>query len=154
MRCPFCGVDRDRVVDSRPSADSVRRRRVCLACDRRFTTYERREQVPLRVMKRDGQRVPFRQDKILAGLARACHKRPIPSDVLEGAVVDIEAALLEGESREVSSHDIGELVLEKLRAIDDVAYVRFASVYRAFDDIGAFLDTLKPLLKQQQQEQT
>jgi transcriptional repressor NrdR len=151
MRCPFCKADKSRVVDSRSAGDGfvIRRRRECLACDRRYTTYERIEETPLRVIKKDGARVPFDRNKILNGLIKACEKRPISTEQLEAVASRIERRINERFEREVASKEIGEMVMDELRDLDEVAYVRFASVYREFKDIHAFrrhLDELKSLL--------
>jgi transcriptional repressor NrdR len=148
LRCPYCKANNDRVIDSRTSgeADVIRRRRECLECDGRFTTYEKIGETPLRVVKKDGTRVPFDRDKILRGMLVACEKRSIATDVLEGIVTDIETQLHEMFDKEVASKYIGHLVMEALGKLDQVAYVRFASVYREFKDVNQFLDELKPLL--------
>jgi transcriptional repressor NrdR len=149
MQCPFCKTDNDKVIDSR-AADGgtvIRRRRQCLECDRRYTTYERIEEIPLRVIKKDGTRVPFERRKIFEGLAKACEKRPVATDTLEAITQDIERELSEIADREVTSREIGELVMRKLRELDQVAYVRFASVYREFKDINQFLEELRPMLE-------
>ncbi len=148
MRCPYCKANNDRVIDSRLSgeADCIRRRRECLECKGRFTTYEKTGETTLRVIKKDGTRVPFDRDRILRGLLVACEKRPVPTEALEAVVAGIEAQLLEMFDKEVSSKYIGHLVMEALRELDQVAYVRFASVYREFKDVNQFLDELKPLL--------
>ncbi len=149
MRCPYCNTDNDRVIDSRASADglSIRRRRECLECNRRFTTYERMEETPLRVVKKDGSRVPFDRGQILKGMLKACEKRPVAIEDLERITSDIERRLTEMFEREVSSKYIGQLVMEELKKLDQVAYVRFASVYREFKDVQQFLEELKPLLQ-------
>ncbi|MBM4030846.1 MAG: transcriptional repressor NrdR [Planctomycetes bacterium] len=149
MRCPFCKTDNDKVVDSRSSegAAVIRRRRECLECSRRYTTYERVEEIPLRVIKKDGSRQPFERRKILEGMMKACEKRPVATDALEGIVSEIERRLADIADREVSSHQIGEMVMQHLRELDQVAYVRFASVYRAFKDINQFLEELRPMLE-------
>lgn len=149
MRCPYCNTDNDRVIDSRASADglSIRRRRECLECSRRFTTYERMEETPLRVVKKDGSRVPFDRGQILKGMLKACEKRPVAMEDLERITSDIERRLTEMFDREVGSKYIGQLVMEELRKLDQVAYVRFASVYREFKDVQQFLEELKPLLQ-------
>ncbi len=149
MRCPYCKQDHDRVIDSRSSADgfSIRRRRECLDCNRRFTTYERMEDSPLRVVKKDGSRVPFDRNKILQGLLKACEKRPVALEEIESITSGIERRLAEMFDREVSSKYIGQLVMEELKQLDQVAYVRFASVYREFKDISQFLEELKPMLE-------
>jgi len=148
MRCPYCKANNDRVVDSRTSgeADVIRRRRECLECAGRFTTYEKAGEASLRVVKKDGSRVPFDRDKLLAGLLVACHKRPVETETLESIVTDIESQLHEMFDKEVASKFIGHLVMDALRKVDQVAYVRFASVYREFKDVNQFLDELKPLL--------
>lgn len=148
MRCPYCKANNDRVVDSRTSgeADVIRRRRECLECKGRFTTYEKVGETPLRVVKKDGTRVPFDRDKILRGMLVACEKREIATDVLEGIVTEIETELHEMFDKEVASKYIGHQVMEALGELDQVAYVRFASVYREFKDVNQFLDELKPLL--------
>jgi len=149
MKCPFCRHEEDKVVDSRSSGEGhlIRRRRECLKCGRRFTTYERVEEVPLMVIKKDGRREPFDRKKALAGILKACEKRPIGMDVLEAMVDKIERALEKKFEREVESSRIGELVMKKLHDIDDVAYVRFASVYRQFKDVTQFTEEVKNLLK-------
>ena len=149
MKCPQCDCVDSRVIDSRPTAEdsTIRRRRECPACLRRFTTYERLEEQPLVVIKKDGSRQVFSRSKILAGLLKACEKRPVSLDVLEAAVLDIEAKLLNETPSEIPSARIGELVMERLRGIDEVAYVRFASVYRQFTDINNFLGELEKILK-------
>ena len=151
MKCPYCGKADSKVIDSRPADDSarIRRRRECLACGKRFTTYEVVETVALMVVKKDKSREAFDREKLLAGLMRASYKRPVSYDMLEGAVLNIEQALLSGPDREVSSTLVGELAMQELRKIDEVAYVRFASVYRQFSDINTFMDELKSLLKKQ-----
>lgn len=149
MRCPYCSSNNDRVIDSRTSGDAyvIRRRRECLQCAKRFTTYEKVEEPTLHVVKKDGSRVPFDRAKILNGLLRACEKRPISLERLEETVNRIEAQLNESFDKEVSCKFIGQLVMSALKEIDEVAYVRFASVYREFKDVNEFLDELKPLLE-------
>ncbi|HUT33898.1 MAG TPA: transcriptional regulator NrdR [Planctomycetota bacterium] len=149
MRCPFCKADNDKVVDSRGSEAGgvIRRRRECLECGRRYTTYERIEEIPLRVVKKDGTRQPFDRRKVLEGLMKACEKRPVPTEALERIVQEIERKLADVADREVSSRQIGEMVMQHLRELDQVAYVRFASVYRAFKDISQFLEELRPMLE-------
>jgi transcriptional repressor NrdR len=149
MRCPFCKTDNDKVVDSRASEGGavIRRRRECLECGRRYTTYERVEEIPLRVIKKDGTREPFERRKIFEGMAKACEKRPVSTEVLDRLVQDIERQLADTADREVTSRQIGEMVMGQLRELDHVAYVRFASVYRAFKDINQFLEELRPLLE-------
>ena len=148
MRCPFCREDDDKVVDSRSSGEGtiIRRRRECLSCGRRFTTYERIETLLLRVVKKDGRRVEFDRTKILNGLIRACEKRPVSTERLEQAVNDIENEIYTHHDREVTSRHIGQLVMRKLRDLDKVAYVRFASVYREFKDVNEFVEEVKPML--------
>jgi transcriptional repressor NrdR len=147
MRCPHCGHGEDRVVDSREAQEGhvTRRRRECLSCERRFTTYERIEEMHPSVVKKDGRREPFDRKKILEGLKRACQKRPVSGEELEAVVTSVERALQELGEREVPSHVIGEAVIERLRALDPVAFVRFASVYRAFEDVGEFMSELEGL---------
>jgi transcriptional repressor NrdR len=147
VRCPFCKADDDRVIDSRASNDgfAIRRRRECLGCERRFTTYERIEESPLRVVKKDERREPFERRKILLGMIKASEKRPIPISALEAATELIENAVLEKFDTEVPTVFVGQLVMEALKRIDQVAYVRFASVYREFEDVTEFADALKQL---------
>jgi transcriptional repressor NrdR len=148
MRCPFCRADNDRVTDSRAGDDgaTIRRRRECLACRRRFTTYERVERQLLMVSKKGGVREPFDRDKIKRGLAKACWKRPPTEDDIEGVVTALEGELYGTYESEVPSHVIGERLMELLRALDQVAFVRFASVYREFKDVRDFVDELEPIL--------
>lgn len=148
MRCPFCTHDETRVLESRPTDEgsAIRRRRECLECSERFTTYERVEAVPLIVIKRDGTREEFDRRKILKGLITACEKRPVPLATLEQVVAEIEHELRNSMEQEIASQTIGEMVMERLRSIDQVAYVRFASVYRQFKDINRFLEELQSLL--------
>ena len=148
MKCPFCGYKEDKVVDSRATAEesAVRRRRECLKCGKRFTTYEYIEEVSLLVIKKDGRREPFDRKKILAGIIRACEKRPVSVEKMENVVIQVEHTIQKKSDREVLSSRIGELVMERLKAIDDVAYVRFASVYRQFKDVGQFMVELKDIL--------
>lgn len=147
MRCVFCGHDDSKVLDSRPVEEgrSIRRRRECLECGKRFTTYERVEELPLVVVKSDNRRELFDAGKILNGMVKACDKRQIPLSVLENIVNDIERELTNSLEREVSSKHIGELVMERLRSIDEVAYVRFASVYRNFEDVSTFIEEIRKL---------
>ncbi|MBI1869771.1 MAG: transcriptional repressor NrdR [Chlamydiae bacterium] len=149
MKCPFCAHLEDRVVDSRESGEgfSIRRRRECLSCQRRFTTYEKIEEIPLKVIKKDDTREDYDRRKILSGMLKACEKRPISVEQIEGMVDEIERAIEKGHEQEVSSKEIGELVMEKLHHIDEVAYVRFASVYRQFKDVNEFMEVIKKLLK-------
>ncbi len=149
MKCPFCGDAKDRVVDSRESRDgnNVRRRRECMSCGRRFTTYEQIEDIPYMVVKNDGTREEFDRKKLLAGLHKACEKRPVPAKSLDRIVEAVEKHLHDSEEREITTTEIGALVMDRLRELDQVAYVRFASVYRKFEDIDAFMDELKKLLR-------
>ncbi len=149
MNCPFCGCPKSQVVDSRPSDEglTIRRRRECVSCGKRFTTFEVLETTPLVVVKKDNSRQPFDRDKLLRGLMRACVKRPVPLESLEKMVDDVEFYYTNSFIKEVSSTDLGELVMEKLRELDLVAYVRFASVYREFSDLQQFTDELKQLKK-------
>lgn len=149
MRCPFCSHPESKVIDSRPAEEgaSIRRRRECLACRKRFTTYETMECLPLVVVKKDGSRQSFDRNKVMAGLIRACEKRPVPYSTLEAMVGEIEQVLQNQMEREISSAQIGELVMERLKKIDDVSYVRFASVYRQFKDINTFISELSKLLE-------
>jgi transcriptional repressor NrdR len=148
--CPFCGHLHDRVVDSRESkeGDSVRRRRQCLACERRFTTYERIDEVPYMVVKKDGRREKFERQKVLNGLLKACEKRPVSMANLADLVDRVEARVIDSAEREISTTEIGELLMSALRQLDKIAYVRFASVYRDFQDEEAFFNELKTLMKQ------
>jgi transcriptional repressor NrdR len=154
MRCPFCSESHDRVVDSRESRDgaTIRRRRECLSCGRRFTSYEQIEDIPYMVVKHDGTREEFSRKKLLGGLLKACEKRPIPLKRLEAIVDQAESMLNEQEDREISTQEIGAFVMERLKELDQVAYVRFASVYRRFEDIDAFMDVVKSLLKPSHQD--
>ena len=149
MKCPFCGQTNDRVVDSRETQNglTVRRRRECLSCGRRFTSYERIEDIPYMVIKRDGTRVEFDRKKLLVGLNKACEKRPVPAKSLDEIVDAVEQQLHEREDREMTTTEIGSLVMTRLRQLDQVAYVRFASVYRKFEDIDEFMSELKNLLR-------
>jgi transcriptional repressor NrdR len=151
MRCPFCAIDNTRVLDSRDSGEGslIRRRRECEACKRRFTTYERVEELNPLVIKKDGRREAFDRDKLMAGLTKACEKRPVSAEVLERLILDIEQRLQELGEKEVPSKSIGELVMERLPALDEVAYVRFASVYRSFRDISEFMNELKEIVEAQ-----
>ncbi len=148
MQCPFCHKGDSRVVDSRSAGDGevVRRRRECLKCERRFTTYERVERAPIRVIKKDGSRVPFDREKINSGLSKACYKRPVSAEAVDNILSRVESEIYKFFDREVPSHFIGEMVMKELRILDEVAYVRFASVYRDFKDVGEFYDELKPML--------
>lgn len=148
LKCPYCGEDNDRVLDSRPAEDGskIRRRRECLACKKRFTTYEVVESLPLIVIKKDGTREAFDRGKMLGGMLRACEKRAVPLEKLETAATEIETSLQNSLEREVTSGAIGSLVMEKLKEIDEVAYVRFASVYRRFKDVSSFMTEIQSLL--------
>lgn len=150
MKCPYCSFEEDRVIDSRPTEENtaIRRRRECSKCLRRFTTYEKVESMPLMVIKKDKTREAFKREKLLSGLVRACEKRPVSIDMLEKTVDGIEAQILNSLKREITSKEIGEMVMSRLKDIDEVAYVRFASVYRQFKDINTFMDELLKLLKE------
>lgn len=147
MRCPFCNNIEDRVVDSRESkeGDVIRRRRECVACGRRFTSYEKIERLPFQVVKRDERREPYDREKLIRGLQVACRKRPVPAAVIEKIADEIEAAMQETGEREISSREIGNLIMARLRTVDPVAYVRFASVYRGFEDLEEFVRELHQL---------
>ena len=149
MKCPFCGFEESKVIDSRPTdeGERIRRRRECLNCQKRFTTYEVIESLPILVVKRDRSRETFDRNKLLNSMLRACEKRTVSVNTLEKAVEDIESNIQNSLDREVSSMQIGELAMDKLKEIDEVAYVRFASVYRQFRDINTFMDELTKLLK-------
>ena len=148
MKCPYCSFEESKVIDSRPTdeGERIRRRRECLNCQIRFTTYEIIESLPIIVIKKDKSREVFNRDKLLNGLLRACEKRPVSLEKLENVIDEIEAVLQNSLDREVSSDKIGELVMDKLKDVDEVAYVRFASVYRQFKDIGTFMNELNKLL--------
>jgi transcriptional repressor NrdR len=150
MTCPFCGHIEDKVVDSRESkeGDVIRRRRECLACERRFTTYERIDEIPYMVVKKDGRREKFDRQKVLAGLLKACEKRPVAMGRLAEVVDEVEGRLMDASERELSTTEIGELLMDRLRSLDKIAYVRFASVYRDFQDEEAFFTELKALMRQ------
>ncbi len=154
MKCPFCGHEESKVIDSRPTdeGERIRRRRECLKCGKRFTTYEVVETVPVIVIKKDKSREAFDRNKLLRGLLRACEKRPVSLSVLERAVDEIETSLQNSLDREVESSRIGELAMNKLKVIDEVAYVRFASVYRQFQDINTFMDELNEIIQARQQQ--
>lgn len=151
MKCPYCGEDNTRVIDSRPAEEnnSIRRRRQCDACGRRFTTYEKVETIPLMVIKKDNNREPYDRSKIESGIMRACHKRPVSTSAINTAVENIEAQIFAMEDKEVRSNAIGELVMDQLKELDEVAYVRFASVYREFRDVNTFLEELEKLYRKQ-----
>lgn len=149
MKCPFCNQDNTRVVDSRPVDDNtaIRRRRMCDACGKRFTTYEKVETIPLIVIKKDQNREQFDRSKIEAGVLRACHKRPVSAEQIHKLVDEVETEIFNQEEREIPSSVIGEIVMDKLKDLEAVAYVRFASVYREFKDVNTFMDELKKILK-------
>ena len=148
MRCPYCGDTESKVIDSRPADDGerIRRRRECLACQKRFTTYEKVETIPLIVIKKDMNREQYDRSKIEAGVLRACHKRPIPAEKITALIDEVEAEVFGREEREIPSTVIGTIVMNKLKDLDSVAYVRFASVYREFKDVNTFMDELKKML--------
>ena len=148
MKCPFCGYEESKVIDSRPTdeGERIRRRRECLECGKRFTTYEMIESLPIVVIKKDGSRETFDRQKLLTGMLRACEKRPVSIETLDRAISDIETVIQNSLDREVNSDKIGEFVMDKLKDIDEVACVRFASVYRQFKDINTFMDELNKLL--------
>ena len=150
MKCPFCAFSESKVVDSRPAEEgsTIRRRRECLSCQKRFTTYEIMERLPLIVVKKDGSRQTFDKQKLLNGLLRACEKRPVPIAELQSVTDEIETELQNSLEREIKTSDIGELVMQRLKTLDEVAYVRFASVYRQFKDINTFMDELNKLLNE------
>ena len=150
MKCPYCGYDESKVIDSRPTDEGqrIRRRRECLQCQKRFTTYEIIESLPIIVIKKDKSRETFNRDKLMTGLLRACEKRPVSFDTLDNMIDEIEVCIQNSLDREVSSERIGELVMDKLKKIDEVAYVRFASVYRQFKDINTFMNELNKLLRE------
>ena len=149
MKCPFCSHENTRVIDSRPADDnnSIRRRRVCDECDKRFTTYEKVETIPIIVIKKDMNREAYDRAKIEAGVLRACHKRPVSAAQITNLVDEVETAVFSYEEKEIPSSLIGEQIMEKLKNLDDVAYIRFASVYREFKDVNTFMDELKKVLK-------
>ena len=149
MKCPFCGHLEDKVVDSRESreGDSIRRRRECLKCERRFTSYERIDEIPYMVVKKDGRREPFNRDKVMAGLLRACEKRPVYTAKLESIVNAVEAYVQASPERERQTSKVGEMIMRRLKDLDKVAYVRFASVYLEFQDVSEFMNELKGLIK-------
>ena len=153
MRCPYCNQDNTRVVDSRPLEEnnSIRRRRMCDACGKRFTTYEKVETIPLIVIKKDQNREQYERSKIEAGILRACYKRPVPVEKINSTIDAIEGKIFNTEEREISSTRIGEIVMEELKNLDAVAYVRFASVYREFKDVNTFMEELSKLLEGKQE---
>jgi transcriptional repressor NrdR len=154
MRCPFCGHIEDKVVDSREAkdGDSIRRRRECLDCGRRFTSYERIDEIPYMVVKKDGKRESFERNKILAGLMRACEKRPISMGQLEEIVEQVEKAVQDSSDRELATSEIGKIIMRRLKSLDKVAYVRFASVYLEFEDVSAFMTELKDLVRARERQ--
>lgn len=147
MRCPFCNEEDTKVIDSRPAENAIRRRRQCEKCGKRFTTYEKVETIPMMIIKKDNSREAYDRSKVEAGILRACHKRPISIDVINSMVDDIENQILGKDRKEVPSHEVGEMIMDRLRDLDDVAYVRFASVYRDFKDVETFLREIEILAK-------
>ena len=148
MKCPFCGNDNTKVIDSRPTDDSsIRRRRQCESCGKRFTTYEKVETVPLIVIKKDNNREPYDREKIVAGIVRSCHKRPVSISSINAMVDEIETKIFNIGEKEIPTTTIGAIVIEELKKLDEVAYVRFASVYREFKDVNTFMDEIKKILK-------
>ena len=148
MKCPYCGKENTRVIDSRPTDDSsIRRRRQCDECGKRFTTYEKVETLPLIVVKKDNNREPYDREKIVAGIVRSCHKRPISMKQINDLVDDIEGQIFNMEEKDIPTTTIGSIVMDKLKDLDEVAYVRFASVYREFKDVNTFMDEIKKILK-------
>lgn len=148
MKCPFCSNENTKVIDSRPAEDnnSIRRRRLCEECQKRFTTYEKIETIPLIIIKKDNNREPYDRAKIEAGVLRACHKRPISANQINRLIDEVETEIFNIEDKEIASALIGEIVMRKLKDLDDVAYVRFASVYREFKDVNTFMEELKKIL--------
>ena len=148
MKCPYCYVPESKVIDSRPADNgmSIKRRRECVSCGRKFTTYEKVEDIPLRVIKKDASRQSFDKSKIMNGVTRACEKRPVTSEQIEKLVNEIEAQVYNTSNKEITTLEIGEMVMEGLKELDDVAYVRFASVYRQFKDVNTFIDELQKLI--------
>ena len=148
MKCPFCGETDSKVIDSRPAEDgsSIRRRRQCNGCKKRFTTYEKVETIPLIVIKKDNNREPYDRQKIVSGILRSCHKRPISADQINRLVDEVETEIFNREEREIPAQEIGEIVMNRLKDLDAVAYVRFASVYREFKDVNTFMDEIKKIL--------
>lgn len=149
MKCPFCGEENTKVIDSRPADDnsSIRRRRVCDACGKRFTTYEKIETIPLIVIKKDNNREQYDRAKIEAGVLRACHKRPISAKQINDLIDSVETEIFNMEEKELPSNTIGEIVMDRLKSLDTVAYVRFASVYREFKDVNTFMNEIKKILE-------
>jgi len=156
MKCPICGYAESRVIDSRPADDnaSIRRRRECSECQKRFTTYETIESLPIIVIKKDNRRESFDRDKIIRGILKSCEKRAVSEEQMKQIAREIESQLQNQLQQEITSYKIGELVMEKLRALDEVAYVRFASVYREFKDINTFMDELKNLMRRKNKKNT
>lgn len=150
MRCPHCGNDESKVIDSRPTEDNtaIRRRRECLNCEKRFTTYEKIESIPLIVVKKDGNRETFNRDKIINGMIKSCEKRPVSIEQLENVANEIESNIKKKAKKEVSSTEIGEEIMKQLKDLDEIAYVRFASVYRQFKDVNSFMDALNKMLNE------
>ena len=151
MKCPYCSEDNTRVIDSRPVDDNsaIRRRRQCDACGRRFTTYEKVEAIPIMVIKKDKTREPYDREKLMQGIVRSCNKRPVSMEAIENCVNQIDMEIYNKNSREIDSTVIGELVMDKIKDLDEVAYVRFASVYREFKDVNTFMDELKTVLRKE-----
>lgn len=148
MKCPFCGKDNTKVIDSRPTEDSsIRRRRQCDECGKRFTTYEKVETMPIIVIKKDNNREPYDREKLVAGIVRSCHKRPVSLDGINTMVDEIETQIFNTGEKEIPTTTIGMIVMDKLKNLDEVAYVRFASVYREFKDVNTFMDEIKKILK-------
>lgn len=152
MKCPFCGNDEDKVIDSRPADEglAIRRRRECLSCNSRFTTYEKIENLPLSVIKKDGTREPFDRDKLISGIMKACEKRPVSVEQIESLVNSIETQTQNSLKREIMSKELGEMVMQRLKEVDEVAYVRFASVYRQFKDVNSFFDELSDIINRRE----
>jgi transcriptional repressor NrdR len=145
MKCPYCFHEETKVVDSRESEDTTRRRRECLKCEKRFTTYEKVEGLDLFVIKKDGRREPFSIEKLKKGIITACEKRPIPSEKIDNVIDEVERDLRKKDSNEISTKEIGEIVMKKLKTLDKIAYIRFASVYKSFEDVDSFKDEIKKL---------
>jgi len=154
MKCLYCGCTESRVIDSRPTDEgsAIRRRRECTNCNRRFTTYEKIEEVPIMVVKKDGRREPFDSNKVLTGIRKACEKRPIPSSEVERVADEVTRQVFNSLEQEITSAKIGEIIMQQLKELDDVAYVRFASVYRQFKDIDAFMEEMRMLLAEKEKE--
>lgn len=148
MKCPYCEFTESKVLDSRPTDEgqAIRRRRECISCQKRFTTYEKIEEIPIVIVKKDGNRQSYDRNKVLNGIIKSCEKRPVSMSIIEEMVNDIEKTLSNSMEKEVTSVEIGEMVMNKLKAVDEVAYVRFASVYRQFKDVNSFMDELKKIL--------